>query len=176
MDNFLLHQLNQFAGRWNTVDYLVIFIAGWLPYLAAILLFWLFLKKENFGKTAFFKIGFSIITALIIRFPIVWFIQLFVNRQRPFVVDEKVVNILSHDPSKSFPSGHATFFFTLAAMLFLLDRKLGSLLFLVVILMGIARIFAGVHWPSDILAGAAIGIATGSLIYFFAKRFHLFPK
>jgi membrane-associated phospholipid phosphatase len=37
--------------------------------------------------------------------------------------------------------------------------------------MGIARIFAGVHWPADILGGALVGIVTALLVNFYARRY-----
>ena len=165
MDIFLLHQLNQFAGRYQIIDWLAIFTAEWLPYITAVLLFGIFIYKGHFKRVVFLKTGFSIIVALIARFPLVWLIQLFINRSRQFVVDQKVVNILSLNLTSSFPSGHATFFFALVACLFLLDKKLGILMTAVAVLMGIARVFAGVHWPSDILAGAFLGIVIVLLFF-----------
>lgn len=178
MDNFLLHQLNQFAGRWQAIDFLAIFVAEWLPYLAVVLLYGSFLISKSFKKQALFEVGFSIIIALFVRFPITWLIHVFVDRARPFVIDANVTNLLAHDPTNSFPSGHSTFFFTCAAMLFLLDRKRGFILFLVAILMGLARIFGGVHWPTDILAGAILGIITALVVHFvfgFQNWIRLFP-
>ena len=170
MDAFLLHQLNQFADRWEILDWLAIFTAEWLPYIAAVLLFGIFIYEGHFKRVTFFKAGFSIIVALVARFPLIWLIQLFINRPRPFVVDQKVVNILSYNSTNSFPSAHATFFFALAVYLFLLDKKLGILMVAVTVLMGIARVFVGVHWPSDILAGAFLGIFAVLLFFTAANR------
>jgi undecaprenyl-diphosphatase len=171
MDSFISHQLNQFAGKWQLVDWLIIFIADWLPYVASIFLFGIFLWRRKFSKNALVSVCFSIVIALIVRFPLVFLIQLFINRSRPFVVDRNIVNILGYPQTSSFPSGHASFFFPLAAALFIFDKRLGSLLFLFVTLMGFARIIAGVHWPTDILAGALLGILGVFIIYLLFKRF-----
>ena len=171
MDSFISHQLNQFAGKWQMVDLLVIFIANWLPYIASIFLFGIFIWRKKLSKNALVLVFFSVIVALIARLPLVFLIQLFINRPWPFVVDSQIINILGQPLTSSFPSGHATFFFALAAALFILDKRLGSILFLFVSLMGLARIVAGVHWTTDILAGAFLGISIVYLAYFSSRHF-----
>jgi PAP2 superfamily protein len=64
----------------------------------------------------------------------------------------------------SFPSDHAALFFFLTVCLFSISVPLGSLaLFDTVFLICFPRVFVGVHYPTDILAGAAMGIADGLL-------------
>jgi len=62
---------------------------------------------------------------------------------------------------QSFPSGHALFFFAAATAIWHYDKKLGYAFFFAAALISSARIFVGVHWPSDVIAGAALGILTG---------------
>ena len=171
MDNIVSHLLNQFAGKWPIVDLVVIFIANWLPYIASIFLFGIFIWRKKFSKNALVLVFFSVVVALIARLPLVFLIQLFINRPRPFAFDSQIINILGKPSTSSFPSGHATFFFALAAALFILDRKLGSILFLIVSLMGFARIIAGVHWLTDILGGAFLGISVVYLAYSSFRQF-----
>jgi len=171
MDSFLSHQLNQFAGKWQLVDWLIIFMADWLPYVASIFLFGIFLWRKKFSKNALISVCLSIGIALIVRFPLVLLIQLFINRPRPFVVDSHIVNVLGHHSTGSFPSGHASFFFPLAVALFIFDKRLGSILFLFISLMGFARIVCGVHWLTDILAGAFLGILVVFLVYISFGKF-----
>ena len=71
----------------------------------------------------------------------------------------------------SFPSGHAAFYFALSMGVYLYNKKLGAAFFVVSVLMGIARIFAGVHWPADILGGALVGIVTALLVNFYARKY-----
>jgi undecaprenyl-diphosphatase len=59
----------------------------------------------------------------------------------------------------SFPSDHATLFFALATGLFLISRKTGLLVYLYVLLViALPRVYLGLHYPTDIAAGAILGI------------------
>jgi undecaprenyl-diphosphatase len=71
----------------------------------------------------------------------------------------------------SFPSDHGAVWFSLAAAVFLVSRRLGVLSFLYVCFtLAPARIYLGIHYPSDILAGGLIGVAMVSLVKYPAFR------
>ncbi len=61
----------------------------------------------------------------------------------------------------SFPSDHAALFFSLAAGIFMLSRRVGILVFLYVLLViALPRIYLGLHYATDILVGTAIGMGS----------------
>ena len=94
----------------------------------------------------------------------IWF------RPRPFV--SHAVNLLiAHDNEGSFPSGHVAFFFALAMAVYFYNRRAGQWLFAAAILISVARVFAGVHYPSDILAGALVGMLAGWLVWRVSNKF-----
>ncbi len=65
----------------------------------------------------------------------------------------------------SFPSDHATLFTCLAAILWMVSRRLGIIAFVYVVLMiDIPRIYAGIHYPTDIIAGTILGLAVAMLV------------
>ncbi|HEY3697105.1 phosphatase PAP2 family protein [Phenylobacterium sp.] len=69
----------------------------------------------------------------------------------------------AHDASadwSSFPSDHAGLLFGVACSLFLVNRTLGLLGFLIAGVAGLARIYLGLHYPTDVLGGAFLGIAS----------------
>ena len=70
---------------------------------------------------------------------------------------------------KSFPSDHASVAFALAFMVFLYNKKYGTFLLVVASLIAIGRMLAGVHYFSDIVAGALVGITGALLFYYFTK-------
>ncbi len=80
-----------------------------------------------------------------------------INRPRPFEIGG-VTELLFHRPTYSFPSDHATFLFAIAISFYYSGyKKLAFWTLLAVVLIAIGRIGMGVHFPSDIVAGALIG-------------------
>jgi undecaprenyl-diphosphatase len=70
----------------------------------------------------------------------------------------------------SFPSGHMTFFFALSMAIYMYNKKWGIWFMAASLIMGIARIIAGVHYPTDILGGAIIGIIVGYFVTRLIKK------
>jgi membrane-associated phospholipid phosphatase len=81
------------------------------------------------------------------------------------VAHPDVVTLLAdHARDASFPSDHAAAGFAIAAVLFIAHRRAGALALAFAAVMSFARVFIGAHWPSDVLAGAALGVAAGCLV------------
>jgi undecaprenyl-diphosphatase len=72
------------------------------------------------------------------------------------------------DPS--FPSGHAAGSFAVAAFVLTLHKGAGALVFAFAVLIAISRVALGVHYPSDVAAGALIGTLVGLGFGALAKR------
>jgi undecaprenyl-diphosphatase len=89
-------------------------------------------------------------------------------RPRPFVV----LNIphLLAVTSPSFPSGHTIFVFSIATVLFFYYRPLGYFAYASGLMIGLAWIMPGVHYPSDVLAGMVLGIAVGAAVTNLTQR------
>lgn len=90
---------------------------------------------------------------------------------RPFIAHEsarhaaETLFYFPHDPS--FPSNAAAVSFALAAGMWFTNRKAGAVLFVLALLWSFARVYCGVHYPLDIVGGAAIGIVISYIIYKF---------
>jgi len=89
-------------------------------------------------------------------------VQLFkntVNRKRPYLVLPEVNTFWSRLlKDHSFPSGHTTAGFSLAAVLALHFPNYGPVSYLLATMVGISRIYTGMHYPSDVLSGAFLGM------------------
>lgn len=82
-----------------------------------------------------------------------------VQRPRPFVTFTDL-QILIPTPSEfSFPSGHTSSSFAAAAVFYrFLPKKLGIPAVVLAVLIGFSRLYVGVHYPTDVIAGAVMGV------------------
>lgn len=92
-------------------------------------------------------------------------VRALVERPRPFVTHPGKLDLLmDHQANGSFASDHATFTMAVAVGVFLVNRKLGFVGIGLALVEGFLRVFMGVHYPSDILGGYALGTATALLL------------
>ncbi len=106
-------------------------------------------------------------------------LKLLIGRARPKMLDEAgifgVTPFSSGYDFQSFPSGHATTLFALAAALGCLAPRWRGTLYALALLISLSSVAIGAHYPSDIVAGAMVGIATALLLRrFLARRGLLF--
>ncbi|MDY6776953.1 MAG: phosphatase PAP2 family protein [Candidatus Nanohaloarchaea archaeon] len=85
-------------------------------------------------------------------------LNLLVRRPRP------PVDALVHTWTSSFPSGHAALAFALAPVLSQAAPSARIYLYLLAALIAISRVYLGAHYPSDVVAGAAVGLGAGLLV------------
>ena len=83
------------------------------------------------------------------------------QRPRPCKILSDVFTPLGCNGSYSFPSNHALNNFAAAAFFSTLYKKYKTVLYMVASLIALSRVYLGLHYPSDIIAGAAIGMAFG---------------
>ncbi len=92
---------------------------------------------------------------------------------RPFVV-EHFGPLISHKPSNGFPSDHVLWSATTAAIIFPSSKYLSLLLWVLTILVGAARVHAGVHHPIDIVGSMLMAIVAASIVYLVIRRMKMF--
>lgn len=83
------------------------------------------------------------------------------HRTRPFVAQHQI-HPLYVVHSSSFPAGHAATAFAGAVLLSVLAPRLAPAFLVLATLIGLSRIYDGVHYPTDVLAGAALGALVGA--------------
>ncbi|MFJ8754066.1 phosphatase PAP2 family protein [Streptomyces sp. NPDC102441] len=98
--------------------------------------------------------------ALLINIPI----RGFVERPRPFF-DHKGLEVLVKGKTDfSFVSDHATMAMAIAVGLFVANRKFGLVAIALALLEGFCRVYMGVHYPTDVIGGFALGTAVALLL------------
>ncbi len=88
-------------------------------------------------------------------------VKLLVKRPRPVL--EGLPPLGGAPSSLSFPSAHATSSFAVATAMTRVD-EVGALAFALALALSLGRPYLGMHYPSDVLAGAVLGIALGLLV------------
>lgn len=94
---------------------------------------------------------------------LVKFCNLIYFRPRPFAAHP--VNLLFYRPSdSSLPSNPAAVGFALATAVWLHNRRAGAIMYVLAALFALARIYCGVHYPLDVVAGGLIGALSAYLV------------
>lgn len=148
--------LNRLTGVSRALDGMIVFFASYLPYAlgAGFFVFLFAADLSSQGVTSIFFV--TLFITLVARFGIATSIHFLWRRPRPSVAHD--IRELVHQRGSSFPSGHATFFFAMAAAVYGYNAVWGSWFFLGALLVSMARVVAGAHYPSDVAAGLLIGI------------------
>lgn len=102
-------------------------------------------------------------------------LKVFVGRPRPAELLQGL-GVTIAESGSSFPSGHATVACAVAAALSIRWPKGKVIWWSVAALVGLSRIALGLHWPSDVAAGALIGCGVVSVLLWVEERFWIFKK
>ena len=86
------------------------------------------------------------------------------ERARPCWVDTSVSLLVAKPKGFSFPSGHTFSSFAAATSIFIYHKEIGKIALFLAALIGFSRLYLFVHYPSDVLAGAILGILTAVVL------------
>src|SRR3989344_3067106 len=162
----IFQSLNGFA-QYEVFSWLIVFFANDFGFLLlGGLLVYLFTHKDQKKGVRDVVV---VITAALIAWGLAHAIKYLYPHARPTMFPGTHALLLDND--SSFPSGHATFFSALAMALYFYHKRLGLLYAFGALLIGLARVMAGIHWPIDILAGYILGGIIGFIAYHAYQRF-----
>ncbi len=172
LDRNIFYTLNSLVHKSTGLDEIIKMLAVYLVYLIplALVIFWILsaIKKNTEDENFLLQIfTFSIISWQVIAA----FLGKIINRARPFDY-AGAKELVFHLPSYSFPSDHALFLAFITTYLFLGKyNKLGFISLIVTVIVSLARVIGGLHWPLDILGGWVIGALLAYLFYLIRKPF-----
>jgi undecaprenyl-diphosphatase len=167
----IFHALNhQLAGQPTAQDVVRSFnsYAIFVLVVAAVAL-WLLARP---GGSPRFKLataaaGCSAVLAIVANVVLgkIWF------QDRPFVDHPSQTVLVSHHAAdNAFPSDHASVAFAIAFAVLFLAWRVGVFFLLFALGIGVGRVFAGVHYPSDILASLLVGLGAALIVVVVLRR------
>jgi len=155
MDLTLFQLLHGLMGYSSVINWVAIFTAKYLPYVLALTAIIVIFRNKNWRHKMWvlLTLTFSLLVSYGFLSTIIHY---FYNKPRPFTVLQFPAPF--SETSSAFPSNHATVFFTIAYVMFLINKKSGYWFLGLALLNGIARVIVGVHWPFDIAGGAVVAL------------------
>lgn len=113
-----------------------------------------------------------------------------IGRTRPYEVIEGLTRIIEKQSDRSFPSGHTANSMAVGVSLWLVSRKYslmndaklyfpvsaGWAVLIWSVLVGLSRLYVGVHYPTDVLGGAIIAIVNAALVFGIYKKIYKMKK
>lgn len=168
-DGLLLRWLMETFSH-PVLDEIMIFVSSLgnkgMIWIAIGVLFLLF----GFRKKIWRSRGLLVLLSLAVNFLVCnMVLKPLVDRTRPYyVLDYTPLIPPVGDPS--FPSGHTSASFAAATAIYCINKKWGIAAYLLAAVMGFSRLYLGVHFPTDVLFGAVVGmVAAKIVVYIFWK-------
>ncbi|PGW35615.1 undecaprenyl-diphosphatase [Bacillus cereus] len=175
--NFTVFQwINNFAGSSKLLDTLMIAITNSVPYVAILFMLILWFnngKKENAIRKQYTVLytTLSVSIALLVNV----LIHAVYYHPRPFITHH-VNQLVPHAADSSFVSDHSVLVFSIAFVFILREEKLKYIALIWAILVGVSRMYVGVHYPLDILGAAFLTFITSGLVMQSARIFEPLAK
>lgn len=120
-----------------------------------------------FGNDFISMIGLEALVVMGLSQIVVQGLKKILGRERPYKIIEQLNTFGINLKDYSFPSGHTTASFTIATVLSLNIPYTTLFAFLLATIVGMSRIYLGVHYPTDVIAGIILGVGSSILVHIY---------
>ncbi|WP_231571488.1 undecaprenyl-diphosphatase [Gordoniibacillus kamchatkensis] len=160
LDYQLFQLINGLAGTASFLNPVMRFLAqdGEYMFYLGVIVYW-FIRTESNRRMIV-----QAVTAACLALGVSGLIGDLFYRDRPFVA-HKVFQLIPHAANASFPSDHAIGAFVIATTIWLFRKRDGRLWLVLAACVAVSRVWTGVHYPSDVVGGALIGIAVAAGVH-----------
>jgi undecaprenyl-diphosphatase len=166
MEWSILHTLNDFLYRHDGFEDALLFYINISEALFIATLVIVFAFANGVRLRAWRRASVAALLSAGLALAVGKVISELVDRARPFVADPHGVHLFSsHAADPGFPSDHATGAFAVAMAIWLRNRRLGTVALIAAAVLSVGRVAIGVHYPSDVVAGAILGCAAALLFF-----------
>ena len=169
LNQVLFSWIHHAVGKSAVLDFFGIVFAVYAPYVIVAVFLVLVCCGKGVGdrRRRFYLFAEAALAVILARGIITTVIRFWYYHARPF--EFYGFAPLVSAAGSSFPSGHAAWFFALAMAAWYANRRWGTWFFIFAAVVSIARIYAGVHWPLDVLGGAAVGVGSAVLVHWLLR-------
>ena len=166
-DLWLFQLIHGYANRSALADWFVIVIAEYLPYLVGIISIVLWIRIPHWRERIRIILLF-LFSSILARGLIFEIIRYVYNRPRPFLA--LGFSPLFMENSYAFPSSHAIVLTLIGCSVYVFSKRWGMIFLGFAFINALARIYSGVHWPTD----SSVGILIAAFSFFVATK--MFPR
>lgn len=165
LEHQFVFELQRIVTGSSLMTALAIFFARYLIIVFAVFIAFLLAWKSGKLRHASHEAAWSALMALLLTTLVAFFME----RLRPFQAADHAYLVTSLIPpplTTAFPSGHVSVSVAMACAILFASRPFGFLALLAAGLIALGRMAVGVHYPSDILGGIAVGVCAFFLVRF----------
>lgn len=162
----LLRVINNLGKELPIFNPLAIFFAEHMVFVLAAIMFFYWLTGSYNDRTIVMGGALAFFLSEVIAKTI----GFLYSHHQPFALFPNINQLIPHEVDNSFPSDHTILFFSIAVSTFLYHKRKGLILIFIAALVGLSRVWVGVHYPVDVLFGVLIATISAFLSFAFLKR------